>query len=104
MKSNSKTRDVVIGFFGWMLISNLLSLLLLNLNSDELHSLIMWLLTITAILALFFKKRTWVGIGVVTNVVINVVFWTIMLAGETVSDILSGASFPFPMFFLLAAN
>lgn len=96
-----KARDIVIGFFGWMIFSNLIFLLLIFSNNDDFFSLLMWLLTITTILALFFKKRTWVGNGIVTYVVINVAIWAIMLAGESVSDILTAASYPLPGIFLL---
>ena len=82
-----KARDILKGFFGWVILSNVVFLLLLFLQlkieaslRDNVVLTIVWLPTVTAILVLFIKKRIGIGIGVVSAVIINVGIWMIILS------------------------
>jgi len=77
-------RDITIGFFGWVLLSNIIFLILTflvawNGSNEVLFSGIFWLLTIIAILVLFALKRVWVCTGVTAAVIINIVLWGMLL-------------------------
>ncbi len=78
------TQDVVAGFFGWVLISNLVFLLisfLIHWNgvNEVLFSKIFWLFTIIAILVLSAIKKFGLGAGVAAAFLINSTLWTAIL-------------------------
>lgn len=98
-----KVRDIAIGFFVWIILSNLLFSLLLFLmevDPDNLNSLI-WLSTIIAILILLFKKRIWISTGVFVAFAINGISWIAIIfshlgGAPSLGDIVSVIGFPLP--------
>jgi len=79
-----KTRDITIGFFSWVVLSNLIFLLLTfrivwDGSNEMLFSNIFLLLTILAILVLFILKKVWVCAGVTAALIINIGLWAAML-------------------------
>jgi hypothetical protein len=98
-----KVRDIAIGFFVWIILSNLLFSLLLFLmevDPDNLNSLI-WLSTIIAILILLFKKRIWISTGVFVAFAINGISWIAIFFSQvggapSLGDIVSVIGFPLP--------
>lgn len=82
-----KMRDILKGFFGWVILGNIIFVLLLFLQlkiqaslSNILVLIILWLPTVTTSLVLFVKKRIWIGTGVVSAVIINAGIWLIILS------------------------
>jgi hypothetical protein len=111
-----KARDIAIGFFGWMIISNLLVPLsiylddVIGLDQNELASeltfvIIIWLSVITTILVLFVKKRVWICAGIVIDVVTSVTLMVIILFSKgfmesmTPSELIFFISLPLPIAF-----
>jgi hypothetical protein len=92
-----KTRDVAIGFLGWLGFHNLLFFIAvvisLILPSGFWWSLlVIMLFAIIAPIALFAKKRIWVCVGIVTAVFINIGLWVTLTDSEFFMTIL-----PFPV-------
>ena len=81
-----KARDLSIGFFGWFLFGNLVLLLNYFLFQGTetmafLTATVIALSTLIATLAIFAKKRIWIGTGIVAAVIINFGLW-IGIMGE----------------------
>ena len=82
-----KARDIFQGFFGWVILSNIIFVCLLMLQwqlhaslGDNLVLTILWLPAVTLILVLFIKKKIGVGLGVVSALIINAVIWMILIS------------------------
>lgn len=89
-----RARDILKGFFGWVILGNIIFVLLLFLQlkidanlGDNVVLAIVWLPTVTAILVLFIKKRIGIGIGIVSAVIMNVGIWMKILSSP-------GSTFP----------
>ena len=111
-----KARDIAIGFFGWVILSNIVFLLLLllifsmegnpSINIGYEHiSLAMWLCSIISILILFMKKRLWIMTGVVAAVIINGISWMVMnitsQGNATLGQVIMITGFPLPIGLIL---
>jgi hypothetical protein len=92
-----KVRDIALGFFGWLIFSNIVLLLIFYFEEEAFWdfndvlislSIVMWLSAIIAFRFLFVKKRIWVCFGIATNIIINIGYWIAMLL--TRSDITLG--------------
>lgn len=103
---NIKASDIELGFFGWVIFSNLVFLLLilpimaLAVNPMFLIGL-NWLAVVIAILVLFARKKIWIGAGFVIAVIINaVLLWIFILPSllEVISDV--GIPFLYTFFIL----
>ena len=77
-----KVRDGVIGFFGWLIIGNvvfaLIFLLLISVDWDiliPLVSSIIWLSAIIVSSILYLKRRIWLLTGVLAAFIINGISW-----------------------------
>lgn len=106
-----KARDIAIGFFGWVIISNLIFTLFLNSvyfiegneKSMELIVNIIWLLAIAIGIVLIVKKRNWVSVGIVIAVIINITLWIIVLfsmglmEGLTLETMIVNIGIPLPI-------
>jgi hypothetical protein len=82
-----KARGILKGFFGWVILGNVIFVLLFFLQlkidanlDDNVVLAIVWLPTVTAILVLFIKKRIGIGVGVVSAVIMNVGIWMRILS------------------------
>jgi hypothetical protein len=97
-----KTRDIAVGFFGWVIFKNLV--LLLEMIAPEQGIFIIglnWLVMVVTILVLFIKKKNWMCAGVVTAVIINIVrLW--IFASNMSSYV--GYSFGYYLFFFLGQS
>jgi hypothetical protein len=89
-----QVRDFGVGFFGWIVFHNLLTvvgLALLSTHYDKFWLLlaVIWLAAIITPLVWFTKKRSWVGIGTVVAIIINIGLWVVLRDGlELVAMIL----------------
>ncbi len=72
----NKTRELAIGFFGWLFVWNLIFFLFLI--SYYFSFWFMGVLTIIGIGLPFLFKRYWLGYGVVTCVIINMLVWIVI--------------------------
>ena len=71
--NTNNARDLAIGFFGWLLVWNLILLIFLLSYYGSF-----WTIGILMIIGMglpFLYKRNWLGYGVVTCVIINMVAW-----------------------------
>lgn len=71
--NTNKARDLAIGFFGWLLVWNLIFFIFLFSYYGSF-----WTIGILMIIGMglpFLCKRNWLGYGVVTCVIINMVAW-----------------------------
>jgi hypothetical protein len=107
----TKVRDIAIGFFGWLILGNLVYLLLFlglgflaNIDLDYLLPLIssiIWLSTIIASIILYFKKRIWIFAGVLAVFAINGISWIVILSSEQIAQklglVLMFLGFPLPL-------
>ena len=78
-----KARDIVVGFFGWIILHNLLTvvgLAAMSASFDKFWLLlaILWLAAIIAPLVLFVKKRIWVALGIAAAIMINIGLWAFL--------------------------
>jgi hypothetical protein len=106
----AKVRDTAIGFFGWVIISNLVFLLLsyvegpTNPNISYKHNIvIVWLLALT--ITIVCKKRIWVCAGIVITFVATIIFWIIFLNSRGLLEIMTPSwiidmGLPLPVGFL----
>jgi len=91
----AKARDIAVGFFGWVIVSNLIYALLLyvqlliythtQFSSNIVYPLlniIIWLLTLTIAIVLYIKKRAWVCSGIVIAFTINITLWIIIFVSH----------------------
>ena len=101
-RTTNKARDIAIGFFGWVILSNLAIFLLMYspMNIDVIYiSLGMWLFAIITIAVLFLKKRIWLGVGVVAVVIINTILWIglFFVSFVTLEGAIVLSGFPLPL-------
>jgi hypothetical protein len=111
MHNTQKAGDVVVGFFGWFLIGNLVLLLWVailgylrsNWTRESLYFGVP-LMTMIVIGILFFLKRNWYAYGILAAVITNTLI--LILLGVDVLPptaqgylhiLLDGATFPFPL-------
>jgi hypothetical protein len=98
-----QVRDFGVGLFGWIVLHNLLAvvgLALLSTHYDKFWLLlaVIWLAAIITPLVCFAKKRSWIGIGTVVAIIINIGLWVVLRDGiEPVAMIL-----PLPLSLLLS--
>lgn len=77
-----KLRDIAVGFFGWVIFSNLILLLTYREFVGARGNLIvigLWIFAVIATIVLFFRKRNWVSTGIVAAVIINIGLWMVIL-------------------------
>lgn len=79
----TSARNFGVGFFGWIVFHNLLTVVgfaLLSTHYDKfwLVLAIIWLAAIITPLIWFAKKQIWVGSGIVVAIVINIGFWAVL--------------------------
>ena len=102
-RDTTKTRDLVIGFFGWFLVGSLI-ILISNL-------LFYRVVTVVVIGILFFLNRNWLAYGIVAAIITNILIFLLIfgllvgggfgLSWDTMSlSLLYGISSPFFMFLL----
>jgi len=87
-----KARDFAIGFFGWLLIWNLIFFIFLFYYFNSL-----WVIGVLLILGIslpFLSRKNWLGFGVVTCVITNMVAW---IAIATTNFQIFMIVTPFPM-------
>ena len=110
-----KTRDIAIGFFGWLIFHNLFYYLMLmrwRLPFDRVMNgsfgwvVFLWLPLIIAPLVVFAKRRVWVGNGIVAAIIINIAIWIVLnLAfGLPYWSPWAYLAFPFPLGFALFSS
>lgn len=68
-----RARDIAIGFFGWIIFHNLLLLMLIS--EPTVFMITTSLAIVVAPLALYMKKRAWVGNGIISAIIINAGLW-----------------------------
>ena len=124
MKTNPtvmiKIRDLAAGFFGWTIFVNVYFMILFVgggyslIDGPGRITLFLGLPTIVVPIIFFAKKRNWIGIGILTTVLISISIWTVLyLRGgglptdsfrETLEVIPEILFIPFPAGALLAMN
>lgn len=107
-------RDGVVGYFGWLVFSNLAFFLLLSFYfgsrsssvriDGTIISYIISFSTLIAILVAFLKKRIWTSIGIVLAVIANLALWVAFLQVAISSDFTEMIMFmgiPLPLGFVI---
>jgi hypothetical protein len=110
--SPSRFKDVMLGFFGWVIFSNLAMLTLLFAVFSSLGKLAggflligMVLLLMISIIALLWHKKSWAFLGVAAALTVNFGLW--MTVGDMfrssmkMEDMIMFTLNPFPLGFLL---
>jgi hypothetical protein len=110
--SPGRFKDVMLGFFGWVIFSNIAMLTFLFAVVSSLGKLAasflligMALLLITSIIALLWQKKSWAFLGVAAALMINYGLW--MIVGDMfrssmkMEDMIMFVLNPFPLGFLL---
>lgn len=107
-RDTTKTRDLVIGFFGWFLVG---SLIILISNLLFYWEYLITVVTVVVIGILFFLNRNWLAYGIVAAIITNILIFLLIfgllvgggfgLSWDTMSlSLLYGISSPFFMFLL----
>jgi len=91
-----KFLDVVIGFFGWLVLSNLAFLATAELDFEN-QSVIIWLLVIVSSFFLYYKNRVWISTGILAEFIINAGIWLFIVPPHAIDRILVFAGFPLPL-------
>jgi hypothetical protein len=107
-------QDALLGFFGWVIFSNIAMLTLffgvvsfLGKLAGSFLSIGVTLLLIISIIALLWKKRAWAFVGVAAALALNFGLWMTVGVGRTflssmeMEDVILFTLNPFPLGFLL---
>jgi hypothetical protein len=110
--SRGRFQDVLLGFFGWVIFSNIAMLTLffavissMGKLAGSFLSIGVALLLIISIIALLWKKRAWAFVGVAAALALNFGLW--MTVGDMfrhsmeMEDVILFTLNPFPLGFLL---
>jgi hypothetical protein len=110
----AKSHDIAVGFWGWVIFSNLVFILFFTLGDinksgwfDNL-SVIIWASFVLSTIVLFVLKRTWIGAGVVRGFFLNIGSWILLplilslaLGGSMpklgLYDVIQFSVIPFPL-------
>ena len=114
MQTSTKILNIALGFFGWLILGTLVSILIglvyLTPKVSIIISIIIWLSTIFVSLLLGFKKRFWIMSGVIAASVTNGILMYILLS-RSIGDgrfsilgviLMSGMPIPALIFLILA--
>jgi len=71
------TRDFIVGFFGWVILSNLIFFTLLTFFGIYFTSIALWLLAIISPVAFIAINRKWIGSGILVAVIINIILFAV---------------------------
>jgi hypothetical protein len=113
---NIKAWEIAVGFFGWIIFSNLLFLLLYLLYrffvlttswylSGDDNPFLAWLPVIITILVLYRKKRFLICIGVVLAIAVNSAIWVSIFDADNFffhALLFSGFPLPLGLLFIIA--
>jgi len=101
-EKTNKARDIVVGFFGWILFNNIYFILILILSLNvalpqfgDFGLLVYFGLPAVIVPLVFFAQRKRIWIGIVVAMISNVVLWAIFGAVEPQYYLL-----PFPLGFI----
>ena len=108
--------EIAIGFFGWIMFSNLYFLSLVEGAYSLIDGLgrsifFLGLPTVIVPVVFFAKKRNWIGIGITTAILINMGIWIVLFlmnggltAPISLWEIISAVLLPYPLGFILYAQ
>ena len=98
--NHHKSRDVLLGFFGWFLVGNLLFWIL----QSVMFPFVIPLITVIVIVILFMTGKNWFAYGIISAVITNILF--ILILGSLILSpsaegyldlLLFGVLFPLPL-------